>query len=129
VDARHTDRTVSVSLPVLRNGVGIVFRYSDGDNYWGIFASPGYGVWTVIKVLEGRETRVGDTGLAPLTDLTRVNVERAGRTIYVWFENRLSVSPPAKFSDADLADATGVGLLAPGEGAGGVRFENFTVAK
>jgi hypothetical protein len=129
VNTRRVGRSVSVSLPMLRNGMGVVFRYRDAENYWGIFASPRYGVWTVIKVLDGTEIRVGDTGNAPVVDMTRVNVQTHGAEFYVWFEHRYSVTSPKRFTDADLRTAAGVGLLGPGESGNNGRFENFTVAK
>ncbi len=63
VDIGRSTGWVQVTATTMPDGVGAVFRYQDAQNYWRIVAVPGYATFNVFKVINGRETRVGATGV------------------------------------------------------------------
>ena len=40
------DGLTEVTMTVVEEGAGLVFRYLDPENYWSVTANPGVGSWT-----------------------------------------------------------------------------------
>ncbi len=127
IDTGQSNHVVQVRLPTLVNGAGLVFRYRSPLDYWAVVAVPGYATWAVIKVADGNEQVVADTGLSPVADGTAVGVRTEGPAIDVILEQRVVRT----ITDDHLIDADKVGLTAqqlPGVDPGAARFDEFRVA-
>jgi hypothetical protein len=83
---------------------GMVFRYQDDQNYWSLVASPKYGTWLVDRVVDGKASRIGNSGYSGGKNIEVVLV---GGTIQVWVEGLLKNT----IRDATLSDATGIGII------------------
>ncbi|MCU1499181.1 MAG: hypothetical protein JWM47_3134 [Acidimicrobiales bacterium] len=108
-------------IGVLADGAGMVFRYRDSSNYWGVRAVPSYGSWNVFKVVEGRETIVRILAGQAL-DGTRVGVQQSGTRMRIILNGLVR----STIEDEDLAGAAGVGLMAPA-GNDAARFDSLTL--
>jgi hypothetical protein len=79
----------------------------------------------VVKVVDGHESVVGDTGLASTTDGTTVGVRMHGDSVEVVVDGRTAVvvatGPGSPGTDR-------VGLTVQGPDAAGARFADFAVA-
>ena len=78
VDVGRSDGWVQVTASSMPTGTGLVFRYRDPQNYFRITAVPQYGTLNVIKVVDGRETRVGSTGLTNFGNGSTIGVRLRG---------------------------------------------------
>jgi hypothetical protein len=83
---------------------GLVFRYQDDRNYWSLVASPKYGTWLVDRVVDGKASRIANSGFSSGSNIEVVLV---GGTIQLWVEDLLKTT----IRDATLSDATGIGII------------------
>jgi hypothetical protein len=82
---------------------GLVFRYQDDQNYWSLVASPKYGTWMVDRVVDGKASRIANSGFSGGNN---IEVVLAGVAIQLWVEGTLKTT----IRDATLSDATGIGI-------------------
>jgi hypothetical protein len=108
LDVGQADATLQVQVPVASDGAGLVFRYRDVTNYWAFVAVPVYGSWAVVKVVDGREMVVANTGLSGTADGTALGVRLQGETIDLILNSRVV----STITDPELAGANSVGLAA-----------------
>jgi hypothetical protein len=122
-DGGSPDVVVQARLQVAASGAGLVFRYQDPFNFWGLEAVQGVASWRLFKVVTGKKETVGDTGLSPTVTGTIVSVTtRSDGAIEVAFNGRLRKT----FSDPALREKRGVGVLAFGPRASRAVFSDFT---
>lgn len=120
-DIGGPDGTVSVTMPEIAEGTGIVFRYQDQSNYWSLVAVPGFATWNLSKVVENERRLVGNTGLAPIGEFTSVGVRLDGPIIEVTIDGRVLL----EVTDEFLADETIAGLTAEQMGSVQGRWDDF----
>ena len=122
--ASSPNTTVQVKMPVVATGAGLVFRYKSPFDYWSIQAVRQVASWRVVKVVGGKSTVVGNTGLSPTEPDTVIGVStRTDGLLGVSFNGKLKVT----FSDKALADQKGAGMIASGLKSSAV-FSNFDVS-
>lgn len=115
------DGGAQVRLDKVVNGAGLVFRYVGPYNYWAVVAVPDVATWNVIKVVEGDQEVVGNTGQSPTGDGTTVAVRLRGDTIEVIVNGRIRKTVVDEFQ----AEAGKVGITARGADSGDARFDDF----
>lgn len=108
VDVGQAESSFQLQVPVVSDGAGLVFRYLDVTNYWAFVAVPAYATWAAVKVVDGREQAVVNTGLSATADGTVVGVRLSGETIDLILDSRVVTT----INDPELAGATGIGLTA-----------------
>lgn len=113
--------SAEATIDVLADGVGLVFRYQDPANYWGIRAVPSFGGWNIFKVVDGRED-VERVLVGQALDGTRVGVQQSGNRFRVMLNGLVR----STIDDKALAKAPGIGLMAPA-GDETPRIESITV--
>lgn len=115
--------TVQVRLDRVAQGAGLVFRYRDQRDYWYVAAVPSYATWAVVKVVNGVQETVANTGLSPVKNGTTVAVGMQGDTIVVSLDGRVGT----RVTDTAPYSAGLVGMTVEGAGAGSARFSDFRV--
>lgn len=115
------DGGAQVRLDKVVNGAGLVFRYVGPYNYWAVVAVPDVATWNIIKVVEGDQEVVGNTGQSPTADGTTVAVRMEGDTIDVIINGRIRKTVVDDFQ----AEAGKVGITARGAESGDARFDDF----
>ncbi|MCB1017663.1 MAG: hypothetical protein KDB10_21430 [Acidimicrobiales bacterium] len=115
------DGGAQVRLDQVVNGAGLVFRYVGPYNYWAVVAVPDVATWNVVKVVDGDQEVVGNTGQSPTADGTTVGVRMRGDTIDVIINGRVRKTIVDDFQ----AEAGKVGLTARGPDSGDARFDDF----
>ncbi len=115
------DGGAQVRLDKVVNGAGLVFRYVGPYNYWAVVAVPDVATWNVIKVVDGTQEVVGNTGQSPTADGTTVAVRMEGDTIDVIINGRIRKTIVDDFQ----AEAGKVGVTARGADSGDARFDDF----
>jgi hypothetical protein len=113
---------ISVSMPRVVNGSGLVFRFVDSANHWKLLAAPGFATWGIYKVVNGTETLVTDVGLAATRGFVGVAIMLDGERIQVFVNGVLTES----LRDSELADATAFGLIDSSRAGLGARFDDVT---
>lgn len=120
-DTEPSNGQLEVTLPVVRDGAGVVFRFQDVDNYWAVRAVPEFGGWHLVKFLNGEETKVADI-LGEVGDGVRVAVGIEGYRIGVFLNGEHALT----IEDPDLAGLNQVGLTIKGPGTTEGRFDDVT---
>jgi hypothetical protein len=115
--------SVEATFDILADGVGMVFRYQDPANHWGVRAVPSYGGWHIFKVVDGRET-IERVLVGQALDGTRVGVQQSGDRFRVMLNGLVR----STIEDDALVDAPAVGLMAPA-GDETARIESITVGR
>lgn len=115
------DGGAQVRLDKVVNGAGLVFRYVGPYNYWAVVAVPEVATWNVIKVVDGDQEVVGNTGQSPTADGTTVGVRMEGDTIDVIINGRIRKTVVDDFQ----AEAGKVGLTTRGPDSADARFDDF----
>lgn len=115
------DGGAQVRLDKVVTNSGLVFRYVGPYNYWAVVAVPDVATWNVIKVIDGDQEVVGNTGQSPTTDGTTVGVRLRGDTIEVIINGRIRKTIVDEFQ----ADAGKVGITARGPDSTDARFDDF----
>ncbi|MBW3641301.1 MAG: hypothetical protein KY447_00140 [Actinobacteria bacterium] len=126
VDLGQPGGAVEVKLNRLTEGAGLVFRFQDPENYWAVVAAPSYATWAVVKVVEGNEEVVGNTGLSPIANGTTIGVRMNDTTIEIVLDHRVVTN----IADETLRAASNAGLTAqsmPGVDAASARFDDFVL--
>ena len=113
--------SVEITVAKLADGVGLIFRYQDPSNYWGVRAVPTYGGWNIFKCVDGRETVVRVL-VGQAFDGTSVGVQQSGNRFRVILNGLVRSTFDAKA----LATAPGVGMMSPG-GDAPPRIRSITV--
>src|SRR5205085_9207615 len=78
IDTGRSEGWVQVTTSALPTGTGLVFHYRELRNYVRITAVPQFATLNVIKVVGGRETRVGGTGLTTFGNGSTIGVRLRG---------------------------------------------------
>lgn len=115
------DGGAQVRLDKVVTNSGLVFRYVGPYNYWAVVAVPDVATWNVIKVVDGDQEVVGNTGQSPTADGTTVGVRLRGDTIEVIINGRIRKTIVDDFQ----ADAGKVGITARGPDSTDARFDDF----
>lgn len=115
------DGGAQVRLDKVVNGAGLVFRYVGPYNYWAVVAVPDVATWNIIKVTDGDQEVIGNTGQSPTSDGSTVGVRLRGDTIDVIVNGRIRKTIVDDFQ----VDAGKVGITARGPDSGDARFDDF----
>ncbi len=115
------DGGAQVRLDKVVTNSGLVFRYVGPYNYWAVVAVPDVATWNVIKVVDGDQEVVGNTGQSPTADGTTVGVRLRGDTIEVIINGRIRKTIVDDFQ----VDAGKVGITARGPDSTDARFDDF----
>ncbi len=115
------DGGAQVRLDKVVNGAGLVFRYVGPYNYWAVVAVPDVATWNIIKVVEGDQEVIGNTGQSPTADGSTVGVRLRGDTVDVIVNGRVRKTIVDDFQ----VDAGKVGITARGPDSGDARFDDF----
>jgi hypothetical protein len=116
------DGLTEVTMTVVEEGAGLIFRYLDPQNYWAITANPGVGTWTVTRVIDGTSEPVGDLA-GPTADDTTISVEQKGTNLRFLLDGTEYLA----VTDGALADELAGGLIADGTTQGAARWNRFLV--
>lgn len=115
------DGGAQVRVDKVVNGVGLVFRYVGPYNYWAVVAVPEVATWNLIKVVDGDQEVVGNTGQSPTADGTTVAVRLRGDTVEVIINGRIRKTVVDDFQ----LNAGKVGMTVRGPDAIDARFDDF----
>lgn len=116
-----TEGLIQVTMPEVVGGAGLVFRHEGAVDHWTVVAVPEYATWNLVKVVDDLATTVGNTGLTPIDPYTTVGVLLDGDRITVLVNGR----PSLTVVDADLAGASGAGMIASGPDSARARWDDF----
>ena len=117
------DGLTEVTMTVVEEGAGLVFRYLDPENYWSITANPGVGTWTVNRTIDGDTESAGELLSGPTADDTTVSVEQKGSNLRFMLDGTEYLA----LTDGALADQLQGGMIAAGTTAGEARWNRFLV--
>ena len=117
------DGLTEVTMTVVEDGAGLVFRYLDPENYWSIVANQGVGTWTVNRTIDG-DAEVAGEFPGPTNDDVTISVEQKGSGLRFMADGVEFGSIPA---DGALADQLQGGLIAAGTTQGEARWNRFLV--
>jgi hypothetical protein len=118
IDTGRSDGWVQVTTSALPTGTGLVFHYSDPQNYVRITAVPQFATLNVIKVVRGRETRVGGTGLTTFGNGSTIGVRLRGDRATVFVDGFKTVT----YRIPELRTAHRAGIVIDSPKALGARF-------
>jgi hypothetical protein len=118
------DGLTEVTMMVVEDGAGLVFRYLDPDHYWSVTANPGVGSWSVTRVIDGDAELVSEVP-GPTDDETTVSVTQDDSVVRVLLEGQEYLS----LTDAALGDQLQGGLIAPANTTGEARWDRFLVMR
>lgn len=82
------DGFFQVTLATSGNQAGLVFRFSNPENYWFVAAAPDFASWGLVKVIDGEREAIGNIGLAPVGNKTTVGVLLDGSEITVMLNGK-----------------------------------------
>ena len=116
------DGLTEVTMTVVEEGAGLVFRFLDADNHWSITANPGVGTWSVDRVIDGESELVGELA-GPTGDDTTLSVEQKGSSLRFLLDGEEYLA----LTDGALADQLQGGLIAAGSTNGEARWNRFLV--
>ena len=125
VDTGTTDYTIRAALDIPSTSTGLVFRYRDQRNYWGLEAVRYYGLWRVYRVVDGERTDLA-TFEEPICCregvLLSASTTAAGEVV-------LGIDSGVLYrtEDLTLADATQAGLFSRGDDATDAHFSAVEV--
>jgi hypothetical protein len=122
-DAGSPEGLRQVTLPQTANGAGLAFRFVNRRNHFKLTAAPNFATWALAKVVRGEETPLGNVGVAEAGAGTTIGVLLSGETITITVNGR----PVRSLDDPDLADATGMGIIAEGGESAIARFDDMVV--
>lgn len=112
----------SISMPVLEDANGIIFRARDSANYWQVIVVIGFGTYNLQKVTAGVPAFVMNSGLGTAASGDTVRVVCVGPSISIFVNGILKMSTV----DATFQTGIGVGLYAANVGGVG-RWDNLSV--
>lgn len=120
------DGGAQVRMPQVVAGSGLAFRYRGPFNYWAVVAVPDFATWNVVKVVDGKQEVVDNTGPeSPVRNGTTIAVRLAGETIDVIVDGRVRV----RIQDDTFSDAGKVGMTTPkGDDGMLARFDDFVAS-
>jgi hypothetical protein len=116
------DGLTEVTMTVVEEGAGLVFRFLDAANYWSITANPGVGTWSVNRVIDGESELVGELA-GPTGDNTTLSVEQKGSALRFLLDGQEYLA----VTDGALADQLQGGIIAAGTTNGEARWNRFLV--
>jgi len=114
------DGLTEVTMTVVEEGAGLVFRYLNRDNYWSVTANPGVGSWSLTRVIDGDTELVSEVP-APTNDGVTVSVTQDDSVIRVLIEGVEYLS----ITDAALGEQLQGGLIASPSTGGLARWDRF----
>ena len=116
------DGLTEVTMTVVEDGAGLVFRYADPENYWSMVANTGVGTWTVNRTIDGETENAGEFP-GPTGDGVTLSVEQKGTNLRFLVDGT-EIGP---LTDGALADQLQGGLIAAGTTQGEARWNRFLV--
>lgn len=123
IDVGRADVDLSVTLAAMsQNGIGPVWRATDGSNLWALDCNTSDPITVYRKTAGGFAAIVGAGVVAAAGDVVRVVVVGSAGTLYV------NGVQKATFSDSFNATATKHGLRITEQGPSVSRLDSFTVA-
>ena len=125
VDVGSSDGWVQVTGSTVPDGFGAVFRYQDPQNYWRVVAVPGYATFNVFNTINGRETRVGSTGLTSYADGSTLGIRLRGQEFTFFVDGVETVT----MRSSELQRAHRAGLVISSPKAKGARFAGFAAGR
>lgn len=120
-DVGGPDGVISVAMPEIVDGTGMVFRLRDQSNYWSLVAVPGFATWNLSKVENNERQLVANTGLSPIAAYTAIGVRLDGPLIQVTVDGRVRL----EVTDPFLDDETTAGVTAEQTGVVQGRWDDF----
>lgn len=118
------DGLTEVTMMVVEEGAGLVFRYLDPDNYWAVTANPGVGSWSLTRVIDGQAEVVGEAA-GPTNDGVTVSVTQDGSIVRLLLEGDEYLS----VTDAALGEQLQGGIIASPSTTGEARWDRFLVMR
>ena len=76
------DGLVEVTLTTMAEGAGLMVRYEDPQNWWGVVARPSTGRWSVVQTVDGEPVPIAEFE-APTEDGTTISVTQNGVVLRV----------------------------------------------
>jgi hypothetical protein len=121
IEMGASDGLVQATQATAGASAGLAFRYVDNSNYWWIESRPESGTWLLEKLVDGKDTVIGDIGPTRTDAGTTLSVLLRGSTIEVLVDGirRRTVV------DADLERATKAGFAGRGLAATQTRWARF----
>jgi hypothetical protein len=118
------DGLTEVTMTVVEEGAGLVFRYLDPENYWSVTANPSAGSWSATRVLDGEPELVGEFP-CQTSDGTTVSVTQSGAALRFLIEGQECLT----LNDGALSDQLQGGLIAAPDSSGDARWNRFLVMR
>jgi hypothetical protein len=118
------DGLTEVTMTVVEEGAGLVFRYLDPENYWSVTANPGAGSWTATRVLDGQPEFVGEIP-CQTSDGTTISVTQSGPAVRFLVEGTECLT----VNDGSLSEQLQGGLIASASSTGVARWNRFLVER
>jgi hypothetical protein len=117
------DSALQLRVAKVVEGAGLVFRYRDQRNFWAVVAVPDFATWALVKVTDGRQVAIANTGFSRLDDGTVLGVRSFGDTLDVVLGGRVART----VVDGSFRDGPMAGMIAAGPDAAGARFDDFRI--
>jgi hypothetical protein len=121
IDVGRSDGWVQTTASAIPTGTGLVFRYQDPKNYYRVSAVPLYGTMNVMRVVRGRETRIGSTGLTNFGNGSTIGVRLRADRVTVFVDGYETVT----YRIPELRRAHRAGIAIDSPKAVGARFAGF----
>ena len=118
------DGLTEVTMMVVEEGAGLVFRYLDPENYWSVTANPGVGSWSVNRVIDGDTELVSEVP-APTNDEITVSVTQDDSVVRLLLDGVEYLS----LTDTALGDQLQGGIIAAPDTVGDARWDRFLVMR
>jgi hypothetical protein len=120
LDMGSPNGEIAVLFARVRQGAGLVFRYTSPDDLWMLIPVPDYGTWAVQRRVDGELVFNENIGLAHSDDGTRAVLRLDGPEAEVQIDDLEPVT-----IDIGESSATGVGFTAEGPDTNQARFDDL----
>jgi|GEM_PF-1091051 len=117
-----SDGTFTFTMPVAQNGLGLVFRAVDEENYWRLAANTSTNTWLLVKTVDGTDSVVSDAPGEYYTAADVMKIVASGTSIRV-FRNGTEIMTA---DDPTLLYGGRAGPFAESAGGSG-RIDDVTV--
>jgi hypothetical protein len=121
VDVGRSEGWVQLTASSMPTGAGLAFRYRDAQNYYRVSPVPQFGTMNVMRVVGGRETRVGSTGLTNFGNGSTIGVRLRGARVTVFVDGFETVT----YRIPELRSAHRAGMVLDSPKSIGARFAGF----
>ena len=111
-------------MTVVEEGAGLIFRYSDPENYWSVTANPSIGSWSVTRVIDGEAEPLGEVP-GPTVDGVTLSVIQSGSLLRFLLDGEQYL----QVRDRSLANQLQGGLIGPGGTSEDARWNSFMIMR